>query len=129
MSNIPSDLKYTEDHEWAKLESDGTVKVGITDHASKELGDLVYVELLKTGQDLSAGDAFGTLESVKAVVELYCPVSGTIIAVNQELDEAPESIGDDPYVTWIIAIRPDSVADLDDLLDAEAYEKLLTDAK
>lgn len=127
MSNVPADLKYSDTHEWAKTENDGTVRVGITDHAQKELGDLVYVELPAVGERFEAGDNCGTLESVKAVAELVCPFSGTILARNEELYENPEAVNGDPYSAWMFAIRPDSSADLDHLLDAAAYTRLLTE--
>ncbi|MCI0654386.1 MAG: glycine cleavage system protein GcvH [Methylococcaceae bacterium] len=127
MSNVPEDLRYTANHEWARLEGDGTVKIGITDHAQKQLGDLVFVELPNGGDRLAADDACGSLESVKAVAELYCPVSGTVIARNEELNDAPESINDNPYGAWLFTIRPDSAADFERLLDAAAYTRVLTE--
>ncbi|MGH8551076.1 MAG: glycine cleavage system protein GcvH [Methylococcales bacterium] len=128
MSNVPENLKYTADHEWAILESDGTVRIGITDHAQKQLGDLVFVEMPDVGGRFTAGEPCGSVESVKAVAEFFCPVSGTVIARNEELNGSPELINDEPYSGgWIFTIRPDSAADFDRLLDAAAYTKLLTE--
>lgn len=128
MSDVPEDLKYTSDHEWARLESDGTVKIGVTDHAQRQLGDLVFVELPKVGDWYTANDACGTLESVKAVAELYFPVTGKVTACNERLNEEPELVNQEPYGDgWMFTIRPDSAADFNHLLDATAYTKLLTE--
>jgi len=122
--NLPADIRYSNDHEWAKLEGD-TVKVGISDYAQDALGDIVFVELPEVGDTLGAGDEFGTLESVKAVSELYLPIGGEIVAVNSELEDSPELINQDPYGGWIIEIKPDDSGDIDKLLDREAYLELL----
>jgi len=122
--NLPADIRYSNDHEWAKMEGD-TVKVGISDYAQDALGDIVFVELPEVGDTLGAGDEFGTLESVKAVSELYLPIGGEIVAVNSELEDSPELINQDPYGGWIIEIKPDDSGDIDKLLDREAYLELL----
>jgi glycine cleavage system H protein len=125
MSNVPADLRYAKTHEWARLESDGTVKIGITDHAQNELGDLVFVELPEIGRKVTAGEECAVVESVKAASDLYSPVSGEIIAINEAVVDAPESVNQDAYATWLFSLRADSVDDLDDLLDAEAYAELI----
>ena len=122
MSEIPLELKYASTHEWAKLEEDGTVSVGITDHAQEALGDVVYVELPEIGLQLAAQGEAGVVESVKAASDIYAPVSGTVIAVNDVLDEAPETVNQDPYGDgWFFRIQPDDAAELGELLDAEGY--------
>lgn len=127
--NLPADLRYSKDHEWAKVEGD-TVKVGISDYAQDALGDIVFVELPEVGDSFDAGDEFGTLESVKAVSELYIPVGGEIVAVNSELEDAPELINEDPYSGWIIEIKPADMGELGNLLDREAYlEQLKAEAE
>ncbi|RKI08702.1 glycine cleavage system protein GcvH [Corallococcus sp. AB030] len=124
MANIPQDLKYTQEHEWARVAGKSVV-VGITDHAQTTLGDIVYVELPKLGAQVSAGDSFGTVESVKAVSELFAPVSGTIVKVNTDLTEEPENLNTDPYGDgWLVEIEVSDAGQLSNLLDAAAYEKL-----
>ena len=122
--NLPEDLRYSNDHEWAKAEGD-TVKVGISDYAQDALGDIVFVELPEVGNNLDAGDEFGTLESVKAVSELYIPIGGEIIAVNEELEDSPDLLNQDPYGGWIIEVKPSNMEELDKLLDRGAYLELL----
>jgi glycine cleavage system H protein len=125
MSEIPNELKYASSHEWARLEEDGSVTVGITDHAQQALGDVVYVEHPEVGQTVSAGSEAGVVESVKAASDIYAPVSGTIAAVNDALEDAPETVNQDPYGDgWFFRIEPDDAGELDDLLDAEAYGDL-----
>ena len=125
MSDIPEDLRYTEEHEWVRLEGDEVV-VGITDHAQDALTDIVYVELPEVGTNVSAGDAFGSVESVKSVSEIFAPLSGELSAVNEALDDAPELINDDPYGTgWIVRMRLEDNGVLGDLLDAAGYRTLL----
>jgi glycine cleavage system H protein len=120
--NHPADLRYAATHEWVRVEGDRAV-VGITDHAQHELGDVVYLDLPKVGQTFRAGAAFGTVESVKAVSDLYAPVSGEVIEVNEALPDAPEGVNTSPYVTgWMIAIQMSNPTELDALLDAAAYE-------
>ena len=124
MANIPADLKYTEEHEFVRVASDGTVEVGITDYAQGELGDVVYVELPQVGAKFSKHDVFGTIEAVKAVSELFSPLSGEITAVNERLDKEPALVNSDPYgAGWMIRMRADDKGELDALLDAEAYAK------
>jgi glycine cleavage system H protein len=124
MSNTPSDLKYAASHEWARLEEDGTVTVGITDHAQNALGDVVYVELPEVGAELTAGQEAGVVESVKAASDIYAPVSGEVIAINEVLEESPETINGDPYQEgWFFRLQPSDTAELDKLLDADAYQE------
>ncbi|MGH8380416.1 glycine cleavage system protein GcvH [Pseudomonas sp.] len=122
MSNIPADLRFAESHEWAKLEADGTVTVGISDHAQEALGDVVFVELAEVGKVFAAGDAAGVVESVKAASDIYAPVSGEVIAVNEALADSPESLNSDPYASWIFKLQPSDKAELDKLLDAAGYK-------
>ena len=122
MSEIPADLKYTKSHEWVKLEDDGTVLVGITDHAQDLLGDMVYVEQPETGNELEAEEACAVVESVKAASDVYCPVSGEIIEANEKLADTPELVNNDPYGEgWLMRLRPADCLDVEHLMDAEAY--------
>jgi glycine cleavage system H protein len=126
MSSIPDNLKYTKDHEWVRIETDGTVTVGITDYAQNSLGDITFVELPEVDDGFEAGDAFGVVESVKAASDLYMPLSGTVIAVNDALADAPESVNSDPYgAAWMIRLKVADQAGLDALMDAEAYGKIV----
>ncbi len=122
--NIPKELRYTESHEWARLEADGSVSVGISDHAQEQLGDIVFVEPPKPGRKVAAGEAVGVVESVKAASDIYAPVAGEIVAANEELAGAPEKVNADAYAAWMYRIKPDNPADLDKLLDAAGYEKV-----
>jgi glycine cleavage system H protein len=123
MSEIPSELRYSESHEWVSQEDDGVVKVGITDHAQAQLGDLVFVELPEEGATFGQGDACAVVESVKAASDIYCPVSGEIVAVNETLIDAPETVNNDPYNDgWLFSVRLDDPDELDTLMDAEAYK-------
>ncbi|WP_406837315.1 glycine cleavage system protein GcvH [Streptomyces sp. AHU1] len=122
MSNIPADLRFAESHEWARLESDGTITVGISDHAQKALGDVVFVELPKVGKVLAAEDAIGVVESVKAASDLYTPVGGEVLAVNEELIDSPELLNDEPYDSWIFRLKPSDRTEFDHLLDAAGYK-------
>jgi glycine cleavage system H protein len=125
MSEIPTELRYASSHEWARLEEDGTITVGISDHAQEALGDVVYVEHPEIGQTVNAGAETGVVESVKAASDIYAPVSGTISAVNETLEDAPETVNQDPYGDgWFFKIEPDDVTELEDLLDAQAYGDL-----
>lgn len=126
MSDIPADLKYTKDHEWLQIDADGkTATVGITAYAQESLGDITFVDLPDTGDSFDAGDTFGAVESVKAASDLYAPATGEVTEVNEELDEAPEKINDDPYgAGWIIKIAIADDADLSELLDAAGYKAL-----
>ncbi|MDX2563253.1 glycine cleavage system protein GcvH [Streptomyces sp. TX20-6-3] len=121
MSQIPADLRFAESHEWSRLEADGTVTVGISDHAQKTLGDVVFVELAEVGKTFGAGDAAGMIESVKAASDIYSPVSGEVIAVNEELAGSPELINAEPYDSWIFKLKPSDRSELDRLLDAASY--------
>ncbi|MFS2002944.1 glycine cleavage system protein GcvH [Duganella sp. CT11-25] len=121
--NIPADLKYTESHEWVRAEADGTVTVGITEYAQDALGDIVFVELPKVGKSYTAGDDAAVVESVKAASDIYAPVSGEVIAVNEDVAGAPESINADAYAAWLFKIKPADAAAIDGLLDAAAYGK------
>ena len=122
MSETPSDLKYASTHEWARDEGDGTVTVGITDHAQDSLGDVVYVELPEIGTTVSAGDEAGVVESVKAASDIYAPVSGEVIAINDVLENAPETINDSPYADgWFFKIKMSDPEELEDMMDADAY--------
>ncbi len=124
-TNVPPDLRYTKDHEWARREGD-LVVVGITAHAVEQLGDITLVTLPAAGTQVTAGDRFGDVDSVKAVSELYAPLSGEIVAKNADLDDNPERLNDDPYTGgWMIKIRPANAADFDALLGAAEYETLL----
>ena len=124
MANIPADLKYTEEHEYVRVSSDGTVEIGITDYAQGELGDVVYVELPKLGAMFNKHDVFGTIEAVKAVSELFSPVSGEITAINDRLDREPALVNTDPYgAGWMIKMRTSNSGELDALLDADTYTK------
>lgn len=128
MSDIPKELRYTASHEWVREEGDGVVAVGITHHAQEQLGDLVFVELPETGTTVSAAEEFGVVESVKAASDLYSPVTGEVVAVNEALAETPETINADPYGDgWLIQVRLDDPGELDGLLDAEGYAAHLED--
>ena len=121
MSN-PSNLKYTASHEWINSEADGTITVGITQHAQELLGDMVFVECPDVGRKLKAAEECAVVESVKAASDVYAPVAGTVTAKNAELDSAPEKINADPYGAWMFKIKPDNAADVSALLDAAAYQ-------
>ena len=122
MLQIPDDLRYAENHEWARLEADGAVRVGITDFAQDQLGDIVFVDLPEVGRTLAAGEPFGEVESTKSVTDVYAPIAGTVTAVNQDLLDAPEAINSDPYGDgWFIVITPEGVVSLDGLMDPTAY--------
>lgn len=122
--NLPENVRYTKDHEWAKSEGE-TIKIGISDYAQDQLGDVVFVELPEEGDHFDAEAEFGTVESVKAVSELYIPMSGEVVSVNRELEDTPELINQDPYNGWIIEIKPDNAGDFDALLDRAAYLEIL----
>ena len=122
--NLPDDVRYAEDHEWASMQED-TVKIGVSDYAQDQLGDIVFVEFPEVGDTFEKGDEFGSLESVKAVSELYMPVGGEVVAVNEALEDAPELINEDPYLNWIIEVRPTDDGEYDQLLSAEDYLEML----
>ena len=119
--NIPPSLKYTKSHEWVRLEADGSVTIGITDHAQELLGDLVFVELPEIGKELAVGQEAAVVESVKAASDVYAPIAGTVTAVNGSVPDAPESVNQDAYAAWLFRLTPANTADLDALLDAEDY--------
>jgi glycine cleavage system H protein len=124
--NVPAEQRYSKDHEWARLEASGRVRVGITDYAQDALGDVVFVELPANGLVVAAGDTLGEVESTKSVSDLYAPVAGTVVEVNDVLTDAPEKLNEDPYGEgWICLIEPDDPAQLDLLLDAAAYAALI----
>ncbi len=123
--NTPQELKYTKDHEWARLEGD-VVYVGITDYAQKELGEIVYVDVDTEGEELNAEDVFGSIEAVKTVSDLLLPIQGEVLELNGELEEAPELVNEEPYGKgWIIKLKPTNVEDLESLLSAEEYQALI----
>jgi glycine cleavage system H protein len=122
MSNVPANLKYTASHEWMLLNADGSVTVGITDHAQEALGDLVFVELPEVGAHYEAEKEIAVVESVKAAADVYAPIAGTVTEVNQAAADAPESVNQDAYAAWLFKMTPDNVADLDRMLDAAAYQ-------
>jgi glycine cleavage system H protein len=123
---IPDDLKYTNEHEWVARTGEDTVRVGITDYAQQQLGDIVFVQLPPVGETTGRGDSLGEVESTKNVSDIYAPLSGEVVAANDELDEQPELINSDPYGKgWIAELRLDDPAELDDLLDADDYRELL----
>ncbi|SCY86550.1 MULTISPECIES: glycine cleavage system protein GcvH [unclassified Pseudomonas] len=122
MSDIPAELRFAESHEWARLEADGTVTVGISDHAQEALGDVVFVELTEVGKVFAENDQAGVVESVKAASDIYSPIAGEVIAINDELSGAPELLNSNPYGAWIFKLKPSNTADLDKLLDAAGYK-------
>lgn len=123
--SIPVDLKYSSTHEWVRSEADGSVSIGITHHAQEQLGDIVYVEPPALGRQLNKGDECGVIESVKAAADLYTPIGGEVIAVNRELETAPEKINQDAYSAWLFRLRPDNVTELGGLLDASGYDAIV----
>ena len=125
MSKAPNDLRYTKSHEWVKRDADGTVSVGITDHAQGLLGDMVFVELPKVGTQVTAGKECGVVESVKAASDIYAPIAGEVIAVNTAVSDSPESVNKDAYGAWMFKLKPSAAGDIDKLLDAKAYEALV----
>ena len=125
MSNVPNNLKYATTHEWAQLENDKLVRVGITDFAQEELGDLVFVELPKVGRKVKAQEQCAVVESVKTASDLYSPVSGEVVAVNDALTDEPERVNDDPYNAWIFCIKTDDLSALDALMDADGYQRMI----
>jgi len=126
MSDIPSDLRYAESHEWVSQEEEGVVKVGISDHAQEQLGDLVFVELPEEGASFSRGDACAVVESVKAASDIYCPVSGEVTVVNEALADTPEIVNNDSYGDgWLFSVKLDDSGELNDLMDADAYREHL----
>ena len=125
--NIPADLKYTQSHEWVKQEADGSVTIGITDHAQEALGDIVFLELPEPGLMVKVGQECAVVESVKAASDVYAPLAGEILARNEDAIGAPESVNQDAYATWLFKLKPANPADLGLLLDAAAYEKVASE--
>ncbi len=125
MSEIPENLKYAETHEWSKLENDDIVRIGITDFAQEELGDLVYIELPEIGKRFDAGEQCAVVESVKTASDLFSPVTGIVVAINESVTDAPEKVNDAPFDTWLFCIKADDIAELDTLKDADAYQKMI----
>lgn len=124
MSDIRTELKYLESHEWARVEADGTVTIGITDHAQEALGDVVFVETPEVGSDVIAGSEAGVVESVKAASDIYSPVSGEVIAVNEALEDEPETVNSSPYDDgWFFKVKPTEIAELENAMDSEAYQQ------
>jgi len=128
MSEVPTDLRYTSSHEWVRLEEDGTITVGITDHAQDALGDLVFIELPEVGSDLAQGEACCVIESVKAASDIYMPITGEVLDTNQVLVDEPEIVNSSPYDDgWIFKIKPNDEDDIEQLMDASSYESELED--
>jgi len=128
MMNVPGELKYTDSHEWIRTEPDGTLTIGITDHAQEALGDLVFIELPAVGRKLAAREASAVVESVKAASDVYAPVAGEVVAANNEVVETPEKVNVDAYANWFYRLKPGNSADVGKLLDAVAYTKLISEA-
>lgn len=123
--NIPADLKYAKTHEWARLTDDGLVTVGITDHAQDLLGDIVFLDLPQPGSKTTAGQECAVVESVKAAADIYAPLAGEVVALNQALQDQPEQVNKDAYAAWLFKIKPEDAAQLDKLMDAAGYQRLL----
>jgi glycine cleavage system H protein len=123
--SIPNDLKYTRSHEWVRLEDDGTATIGITQHAQELLGDMVFVEVPAIGRKLNQSEECAVVESVKAAADVYAPIAGEVIALNPELESSPEKINEDAYAAWLFRLKPVDMAELNNLLDAVAYQKIL----
>lgn len=128
MSKVPAELKYTKSHEWIRVEADGTLTIGVTDHAQEALGDVVFLELPEAGRQLSAGQACAVIESVKAASDIYAPVAGEVVAANQDAIDAPESVNADAYATWLFKLRPANADDVAALMDAAGYEAEIAQA-
>ncbi|MDQ0155277.1 glycine cleavage system protein GcvH [Robertmurraya andreesenii] len=123
--NTPKELRYSEEHEWVKVEGD-KVRIGITDFAQSELGDIVFVELPEVGDEITADEPFGSVESVKTVSELYAPISGKVVEINEDLSDSPEFVNESPYEkAWMIVVEPASMADVENLMTAEQYEEMV----
>jgi glycine cleavage system H protein len=125
--NIPANLRYTSSHEWIRKEADGTLTIGITDHAQAALGDLVFIELPKVGRALAAGEACAVVESVKAASDVYAPVAGTVAAVNDDAGKSPEKVNADAYATWLFRLQPAQPTAVDALLDARGYQSVIAE--
>jgi glycine cleavage system H protein len=125
MTEIPDNLKYAKSHEWSKLKNDNIIHIGITDFAQQQLGDLVYIELPEIGRQVEAGEQCAVVESVKTASDLFSPVTGTIHAINEELEDSPEQVNDKPFETWIFCVKSESPEQLDALMDATAYQQMV----
>jgi glycine cleavage system H protein len=126
MNNIPQELKYTKTHEWVRIEEDGTYTIGITDHAQNQLGDMVFIDLPEIGDEFEAGENCGVVESVKAASDLYSPVTGEVVAINEELEDSPELVNNDPFHEgWLFTIRAADNCDLEDIIEAPEYEEIV----
>lgn len=126
MSNVPTELRYTKSHEWVRTEDDGSVTVGITDHAQALLGDMVFIELPETEANYNAGDECAVVESVKAASDVYCPITGEVTAVNEDLADTPETVNQDAFDTgWLFKMQPEDAGEIEELMDAEAYGELI----
>lgn len=126
--SVPEELHYTEEHEWVDTRDSGSVRIGITEYAQEQLGDVVFVDMPDVGKELSAGEVFGEVESTKSVSELFAPVAGEVVAINEAVSGSPDLINDDPYgAGWLIEITPADSASMDGLLDAEAYQRLIAE--
>ncbi len=122
---LPADLQYTESHEWVRLETDGTVTIGITDHAQEALGDIVFLELPTEGTKIAAGKSLAVIESVKAASDIYAPISGEVLEINEKLADEPGAVNADPYAAWLLKLKPSEQAELASLMSAEAYRQSL----
>ncbi len=127
MSDVPNNLKYAQTHEWIKLEDDNLVFIGISDFAQSELGDLVFIDFPKMGQQLKVGEQCAVVESVKAASDLFAPVSGIIVEINDEITDEPERVNDEPYESWLFCIKADNINELTALMNADDYQKLIED--
>ncbi|MDD1621685.1 MAG: glycine cleavage system protein GcvH [Methylococcaceae bacterium] len=127
MNEMPENLKYASTHEWAKLEEGQIVRVGITDFAQSELGDIVYIGLPEVGRAVARNEAIAVVESVKTASDLFSPVAGTVVAVNETLEDAPEQVNDDAFNTWLFAVKADNPAELEQLMDAAAYQQMIAE--
>lgn len=128
MSNLPNELRYTKSHEWVRTEADGSVTIGITDHAQELLGDMVFIELPEVEATYTAGDECAVVESVKAASDVYSPITGEVTAVNEDLADAPETVNSDAFGSgWIFKMQPEDAGEVDELMDAETYAELITD--
>jgi len=125
MSELPENLKYAKSHEWSILEGDNIVRIGITDFAQEALGDLVYIEFPEIGKQCTAGEQCAVVESVKTASDLFSPVNGIVVAVNEAIADAPEQVNDAPYESWLFCIKADNPAELDDLMNAKTYQKMI----
>ncbi|MBF0705879.1 MULTISPECIES: glycine cleavage system protein GcvH [Bacillales] len=126
--NLPKDFRYSEEHEWVQVQEDGNIRIGITDFAQSELGDIVFVELPEEGDTIESDEPFGSVESVKTVSELYAPISGKVLSVNEDLEDSPEFVNDSPYEkAWMVVVEPSEPSQVEELMTAEAYEKMVSE--